>query len=418
MKIGHFNHSDKFGGAARYATRVVESQLALKMNSQLYVNVKKSSESFVNVIGATGKRNLDTFINRIPQTLDKVLSSFEREEIRNFKSPNIFGATNSKIISSLGLDLIHLHWINGGFLSIKQIGKINLPIVWSILDMWPLSGAEHYTTESEEKRVIEEYSKSSRKPGCKGLDISRLSWNLKKKHFKNYTAVFTGPWMLHKNARGSLFDYFKSTIIPPPIDTKIFRSLEQSEIRRKNGLPLTNKIIGYFGGTSPRKGWTLIEQIINSDFLSSNSIIMVLVGNDFKIQYHENPNLRIFRSTENDHELIQLYNLLDLIVVPSKQEAFGLVAQEAQSCGIPALVPANCGLQDVVSNDRTGLVVNEYLANVYMREILEILCSESKLQKFRSGAREKALKEWDSAIVASRYMNLYRESISNNGRFI
>jgi glycosyltransferase involved in cell wall biosynthesis len=417
MKIGHFNHSDKFGGAARYATRIVESQLALNINSQLYVNVKKSNKRFVNVIGATGNKKIDAIINRIPQTLDKGLSSLEKEEMRNFKSPNIFGSTNSKMISSLGLDLIHLHWINGGFLSIKQIGKINLPIVWSILDMWPLSGAEHYTIESDEQRIIEDYSKSSRISGSTGLDISRLSWNLKKKYFKNYTAVFTGPWMLQKNARGSLFDYFKSTIIPPPIDTKVFRSMEQSEIRRRIGLPLNNKIIGYFGGTSPRKGWNLIEQIINSDFLSSNSIIMVLVGNDFKIQHHKNPNLRIFRVTENDDELIRLYNLLDLIVAPSKQEAFGLVAQEAQSCGVPALVPANSGLQDVVTNGETGVVINEYLSKAYSRKILEILASESKLQKLSSGAREKALKEWDTLVVASKFMNLYEEILLNNGRF-
>ena len=73
-----------------------------------------------------------------------------------------------KQIQSINPDLVHLHWINNEMISIEQIGKITKPIVWTLHDMWPYCGAEHYTND---RRFIDGYNKKN-KPGYeKGFDI-------------------------------------------------------------------------------------------------------------------------------------------------------------------------------------------------------------------------------------------------------
>ena len=47
-------------------------------------------------------------------------------------------------------DIINLHWINGGFLSLKSLEKLselNKPVVWTLHDMWAFTGGCHYNSE-------------------------------------------------------------------------------------------------------------------------------------------------------------------------------------------------------------------------------------------------------------------------------
>ena len=54
-------------------------------------------------------------------------------------------------------DIIHLHWINQGFLSLKDIEelvKLNKPIVWTMHDMWPCTGICHHARDCEKFQMI------------------------------------------------------------------------------------------------------------------------------------------------------------------------------------------------------------------------------------------------------------------------
>ena len=60
---------------------------------------------------------------------------------------NIFNNLNLKrITKNIDFDLIHLHWIGNEMISIKEISHINKPIVWTMHDMWPFCGGEHFTS--------------------------------------------------------------------------------------------------------------------------------------------------------------------------------------------------------------------------------------------------------------------------------
>jgi hypothetical protein len=89
------------------------------------------------------------------------VKNFIRRELDSF--PVIFYRRREKIIFSTGFfgfdftktkeykraDIIHLHWINGGFINIKHLAKVKKPIIWTMRDMWPMTGGCHYSLNCE-----------------------------------------------------------------------------------------------------------------------------------------------------------------------------------------------------------------------------------------------------------------------------
>ena len=67
---------------------------------------------------------------------------------------NYIPSTILKKINKSDADIIHLHWINAEMISVKQISKINKPIIWTFHDMWPFCGIEHYTFNDYYKKII------------------------------------------------------------------------------------------------------------------------------------------------------------------------------------------------------------------------------------------------------------------------
>ena len=37
-------------------------------------------------------------------------------------------------------DIIHIHWINQGFISLKSLSNIKKPTIWTMRDMWAFTG--------------------------------------------------------------------------------------------------------------------------------------------------------------------------------------------------------------------------------------------------------------------------------------
>jgi hypothetical protein len=57
---------------------------------------------------------------------------------------------NTKIadqINNSDVDVVQLNWINN-LISLKEISKINKPLIWRFSDMWPFIGTEHYTDKN------------------------------------------------------------------------------------------------------------------------------------------------------------------------------------------------------------------------------------------------------------------------------
>ena len=179
MRILHLNYSNYKGGASRAVYRIHESLLKNKVQSYLLVNIYDKFFYNQKVIGP--KNFFFTIIFFFKYFFGALLSKilFSGQIFKH--SLNIFPSYFVKKINNSNFDIIHLHWINGEMLSIKDILSIKKPIVWTLHDMWPFCNTEHYSFSTKWK-----YNYLKKK---NFFNVEKFFWE-KKKQLKKKKFIF------------------------------------------------------------------------------------------------------------------------------------------------------------------------------------------------------------------------------------
>lgn len=115
---------------------------------------------------------------------------------------------------------------------------------------------------------------------------------------------------------------------------------------------------------------------------------------------------------QDDISLRILYSATDVIVVPSKQEAFGQTATESMACGTPVVFFDATGPKDIVDHKVTGYKARPFQAQDLAKGINWVL-NHPDPARLSEEAREKVMREFDSNVVAGRYIRLYEEVLGN-----
>src|SRR4029077_7168801 len=89
-------------------------------------------------------------------------------------------------------------------------------------------------------------------------------------------------------------------------------------------------------------------------------------------------------------EMPEFWNSVDIAVVPSLGEAFGLVALEALACGVPVIAAAAGGLREIVVDGQCGLLVPPGDAAALARALYSLLTDESLRLRLSAGTRLRA----------------------------
>jgi len=406
MKILIVNTFDIQGGAARAAYRLHRALLVEGIGSQMLVQ-SKSSDDFT-VIGASTK--LTRLLATCRSLLDALPVLMYKNRTQRLFSPSWLPFSGMvKKINDLNPDVVHLHWICSGMLRIEDIARIKAPIVWSLHDMWALTGGCHY---DEECGAYKDSCGLCRVLGSsKGYDLSQYLFKRKlasySKH-KNLTIVGLSRWLASCAEQSRLFKKNKVVCLPNPIDTSVYLPLEKTVARELLRLPLGKKLIlfGAMAATSdPRKGYKELSEALG--LLNIDDIELVVFGSSApKVSGSFNFKIHYLGQLYDDATLRALYSAADVMVVPSLQEAFGQTASESMACGTPVVAFGATGLLDIVDHKENG-----YLAKPFditdLAAGIEWILNAPNYEQLSANARNKVVNEFDSRVVAKRYIELY-----------
>lgn len=135
-------------------------------------------------------------------------------------------------------------------------------------------------------------------------------------------------------------------------------------LQNKYVIPQNMNVVMYSGRLVKRKR---IENIINALSLLKNKddYYLLIVGdgeereNLFHLAKEKNINLIITGFIKEQEELFKFYYLADMFILPSENEPWGLVVNEAMAAGLPLIVSDECGsYMDLVKDDYNGFIVN------------------------------------------------------------
>lgn len=110
--------------------------------------------------------------------------------------------------------------------------------------------------------------------------------------------------------------------------------------------------------------------------------------------------------------LPEILSIADIFLLPSQQEAFGLSALEAMSCGVPVVATNIGGIPEVVSHGETGYISELGDISRMARYCIDLLTNPKKLTVFRERARARAIEKFDIDLIVPMYESLYQEAFA------
>jgi glycosyltransferase involved in cell wall biosynthesis len=406
MKILIVSKYDKDGGAALAAYRLHKSLLSAGMNSQMVVQ-KKMADDFT-VIGAVSLKQ--KLLEAVSYYIDQLPAYFYKNRSPYLFSPAWFSSGDIlKQIKILDPDIVHIHWSCKGMLSVKDIGKIKAPIVFTMHDSWLFTGGCHIPWECKNYRT-----KCGRCPTLASSSIRDLSsngFNRKIKLFskkRNITLVAVSKWLQTCAMASAVFDGKEVLSLPNAIMTEEFKPIDKAVAKKV--LNLNNKKYILFGALSAtsdlNKGYKELFEALNQ--LSLDNVEIIIFGSNrpekelfsqYKVHYMGRLNDVL--------SLRVLYSAADVMVVPSLMEAFGQTASESMSCGTPVVAFDTSGLRDIVDHKENG-----YLAEAFetadLANGIEWVLSSQRYDDLSLNARQKVLRNFDGKVVAEAYRTIYQ----------
>lgn len=201
-------------------------------------------------------------------------------------------------------------------------------------------------------------------------------------------------------------------IIHNGIDIEKYKPLPNKEtFKQKYGLTDNRIVVGFLGRFDRQKGCDILLQALNSEKLSETdfSVIIGGYGEDKQLLINLAGKLSVGKRPifagiiDNPAEFL---NCLDICVIPSRWEGFGLVAVEAMACGCAVIANDIDSLPEIINNNENGLLFPVENADTLAEKIVYLLTNPQVFDKIRASAISSA-ENFSLDKMIRKYENLY-----------
>ncbi|SEP76250.1 Glycosyltransferase involved in cell wall bisynthesis [Virgibacillus subterraneus] len=230
-----------------------------------------------------------------------------------------------------------------------------------------------------------------------GSDINYLKEKSKKKMItvmENANKCFFVSEELYANALKIGYTGYNKAITYNGVDLDMFRINDHCKDSGK-------KVVGYVGSLEEKKGADYLVDIYRGIDKKKHSVEFVIVGDGSLSQCLEEEfkkkatdvNVK-FTGGINPDEVPITMNQLDVLVVPSRNEGFGMVVLEANSCGVPVVGSNVGGLPEAIEYTKNIINMDNDFTHNMANRVVEILEGDSLTQEqYRERVKRKF--SWD-----------------------
>ena len=320
-------------------------------------------------------------------------------------------------------DIIHLHWINQGFISLDCLRRIldsGKPVVWTLHDMWPLTAICHHAYTCTAYETHCRNCHFLRHPSA--TDLSAKVFDRKAEVLKgsDMHVVAVSQWLADKVRHSALLKDKPLCVIPNTLSTRLFPMLDKAECRRIVGVPDKNILI--FGAAKlddPIKGFGLFVKSLRCLFRSHpeywGTVHVLLFGNIKSDKKTFLSSIQVpctYCGSIETGNLAQLYSASDAVVSSSYYETFGQTLIEAQACGCVAVSWNNSGQADIIRHKVNGYLA-EYLSEADLAEGIRWALDEGQKVATREQRRQMTIERFSENVVGQMHVQLYEQLIDN-----
>ncbi len=412
LKIVLVNTSSRTGGAAVAAVRLLKALRKQGVDARMLVlHKEQETEGVESVEHNVWQRHLNRFRFYWERLMIFLCNHRNRTDLFRVSIANT-GTDISRHPWIKDADVVHLHWINQGFLSLKnlkQLTSLAKPIVWTMHDTWPCTGICHNPRECTSYQTL-----------CKGCfflqnhgdepDLSSRIFRKKKAIYEEALMSFVGcsRWLTNLARQSALTKSKRVVNIPNPIDMICFRPLDKMACREALGLPKEKHLVlfGALNVTDERKG---VAYLLRALPLLNHSVELVVFGQvKHEIQERIPVPIHSLGYLTDETKIVSLYNAVDMFVTSSLDENLPNMIMEAMACGTPCIGFATGGIPEMIDHLQNGYVAH-YKDETDLAKGIDWVLERPDRASIAMACVEKVRSAYTEKVVSEQYMELYRE---------
>ena len=392
MNVLLISTCERSGGGAIAAHRLMDALGKNGVKVKMIVRDKQSDNPSVVKVGS-----------KLPKLLERLAvlprCGFRRSRLWQVDIANT-GIDITRTTAYEEADIIHLHWVNQGMISLDGIGKIlssGKRVIWTLHDEWPYLGVCHYRGSCKEKLC------QHCPLLCGSIPFIVRAHKQALFHRWHPTLVGCSQWITDEARRALPGEHIVH--INNCIPSAFFQPTDMQQARKTLSLPEDKRLLLFCSQkvTDERKGIAFLCDALQQ--LRRDDVHLAIVGkNAEKIPLPDGIQATCFGSV-GEQMMPTLYNAADVFLTPSLQDNLPNTIAEAMSCGTPCVGFNVGGIPEMIDHKVNGYVARYRDSADLAEGILFVLSHD-----LREAARQKAVEAYDETRVAQQYIKLYTQS--------
>ncbi|HRZ19105.1 MAG TPA: glycosyltransferase [Methanofastidiosum sp.] len=313
-------------------------------------------------------------------------------------------------------DIVHLHLVHNilDFNYLPMMTRLK-PTVITLHDPFFLSGhcVHHFDCEKWQTHCQDCPYLDSLFPLEK--DFTALNFELRRKAVSesNISVIVASKWMEEKVKKSPIWKDKKVFLLPFGVNQDLFKPSDTKTVREELGIPRDNIVIMFRANNDVFKGIELIKKALK-ELKSKRKITLITVDKkEILDEFRDRFDIKEYGWVKDDNLLAKLYQSIDIFLMPSKQETFGLMAVEAMSCGktVLSIKGEGTALPGVINSPECGICVEE---ENFSKELQKLIMNPKELSMRGEKSLKYARKYYSKEIYIEKMIDIYKEVMGNH----
>lgn len=413
MRVLIVNTSDRSGGAAVAANRLMMALNNHGVKVKMLVRDKISDSLTIVALPKSPLLHWNFLWERF---VIYCRLHFSRKHLFEIDLANT-GSDITRLPEFQEADVIHLHWINQGMLSLGTIRKIlrsGKPVVWTMHDIWPATGLCHvtlgcryFTSVCHQCRLLP--------GGGSDNDLSTSVWRKKERMLDGESIFFVAcsRWLAGEAKASGLLKGQKITSIPNPIDTHVYKPGDRMEARRRLGLKEDRQYILFASqrATNENKGMDYLVEACRQLHDLPQVTVLILGGHAEEVAPQLSLDAVPLGYVNDERRIVEIYQAADVFVLPSLSENLPNTIMEAMACGLPCVGFRVGGIPEEIDHKRNGYVA-EYRNACDLANGIRWVLTSAKSDELSRDCVRKVTQNYSQQSVALRYIDVYEQAMA------
>ena len=413
MRVLIVNTSDRSGGAAVAANRLMMALNNHGVKVKMLVRDKISDSLTIVALPKSPLLHWNFLWERF---IIYCRLHFSRKHLFEIDLANT-GSDITRLPEFQEADVIHLHWINQGMLSLGTIRKIlrsGKPVVWTMHDIWPATGLCHvtlgcryFTSVCHQCRLLP--------GGGSDNDLSTSVWRKKERMLDGESIFFVAcsRWLAGEAKASGLLKGQKITSIPNPIDTHVYKPGDRMEARRRLGLKEDRQYILFASqrATNENKGMDYLIEACRQLHDLHQVTVLILGGHAEEVAPQLSLDAVPLGYVNDERRIVEIYQAADVFVLPSLSENLPNTIMEAMACGLPCVGFRVGGIPEEIDHKRNGYVA-EYRNACDLANGIRWVLTSAKSDELSRDCVRKVTQNYSQQSVALRYIDVYEQAMA------